>query len=71
MKNFTLSLALLFLSITSIAQFKLPTNRSTAGVQIFVPTGNLANTHFLGLSADLQMEMKNPNKKTGDRKSVV
>jgi hypothetical protein len=65
MKKTLLLFLLLTATIVSFAQFKLPSNRSSAGVEIFVPTGNLSKTHFLGLSANLQMEMRNPKNPAG------
>ena len=52
-------------TIASLGQFKLPPNRSTAGIEIFAPTGNLSKTHKIGLGANLQMEMRNPKNPAG------
>jgi hypothetical protein len=48
MKKTLLVFLLLTATIVSLGQFKLPPNRSSAGLEIFVPTGNLSKTHFLG-----------------------
>lgn len=61
-----LSLIFLLLTLVSLvkAQKKFQTS-SFAGLQVVVPTGNLASTHQTSGGANLRIEIRDTSKKTG------